>query len=70
MTELSDDEYDVLLAAAEGEEPPETAERTGCAVVTIWRRRQRVQRKLNASTMAAAVSNAYRRRILVVPETR
>lgn len=67
---LSDEEYEVLLSAADGEHITETAERLGCSAQTIARRRGRVLEKLKAPTTAAAVARAFHLGILVVPGPR
>jgi DNA-binding NarL/FixJ family response regulator len=64
---LSEDEFEVLLSAADGELVPETAERLGCSPQTVARRRGRVLEKLASPTMAAAVARAFHLGLLVVP---
>jgi DNA-binding NarL/FixJ family response regulator len=64
---LTEEEYEVLLSAADGEVITDTAERIGCSTQTIARRRGRVLEKLRSPTMAGAVARAFHLGILIGP---
>lgn len=64
---LSSEEFEVLFAAAEGETLSETAQRLGCHLNTVVRRKNALLAKLGARTLAEAVALAYHRRLVVVP---